>query len=73
MVTRKQINKILPEGYTIEGNYNDEGCYYFIGNGEYGDTANWYCSSVYVYRLNHLTLDQWLESFIGLASEYSNK
>ena len=67
MITRKQIDKILPEGYTIQGNYNDEGCYYFAGRGIYGDTSSWFCSSVYVCRLNHLSLAQWLESFMVLT------
>ncbi len=66
-LTRKAINKAIPKGYTIEGNYNEEGCYCFSGLGAFGDTCSWECSTVWVCRLNHLTLEQWVESFNTLA------
>lgn len=57
-LTLKTVAKALvAEGFPadielVQGN----GYLYFAG----GDAHTWYSSSVYVCRLNHLTLDQWI-------------
>lgn len=67
-ITKKAINKALPQGYEIEGSIQ-EGYYYFFGDGEYGDTANWESSSVYTCKLSDDTVEGWVESFMLLADK----
>ena len=59
-LTMKTVNKALPEGYEL---IKGEGCFYFSGEGEYGKTWEWYAGSVMVYKLNDLSLEQWVEAF----------
>jgi hypothetical protein len=51
------------EGYEL---VKGRGYFYFDGP----DTAAWPATSVYTYRLGHLTLDQWLAEFEELKGEY---
>lgn len=57
-LTLKTVNKhLMALGYTeelVKGN----GYFYFVGQG----TGNWYSTSVFVYRLNELNLNQWVDA-----------
>jgi len=61
------INKALKiagyEGYKL---VRGKGYFYFIGN----DSMFWETSSVYVYRLDELTIQQWVDNFEILKTEY---
>lgn len=63
--TTRRINEALPEGYVI---VKGEGYYYFIGDGEYGDTFQWESSSVMIPYLNLQSVKAWIESFLFLAN-----
>lgn len=61
MLTRKQIEKALPEGYGID---KADGVWYF--NGE--DTYEWYTTCSDFCSLNQGTLEQWLSAFAWCRS-----
>lgn len=63
MISIKQVNKLLPEGYEL---VKGKGYFYFSGN----DALDWETSSVYVYKISDLPLERWLEEFNYLRSEY---
>ena len=64
MLTLKQVNKALaPLGE--ERLYKGEGYYYFAD----GNAHMWEQCSVYVYTLNQLTLEQWLEEYTRLSKD----
>lgn len=69
MIQIRTINKLLPDGYEL---LKSEGCFYFVGDGEYGDTYGWFTSTVYVNAINHLSKEQWIESFFSLVEQYGN-
>lgn len=69
-LTTKIINNALPEGYEL---IKGGGCFHFDGEGEYGKTWGWYTSSVYVYKLNDLSLEQWLEHFMALVETQNDR
>jgi len=53
------VTKKLKElGFTDEL-FKGKDYFYFWGD----DASTWYSSSVYVTRLNELTLDQWIEEY----------
>lgn len=56
MLTKKQIEKALPEGYTID---KAEGVWYFGGN----DTYGWYSTCSHFCTLDQGTLEQWVRAF----------
>ena len=68
MLTLNKVNKTLqkydPEVELVKGN----GYFYFCG----GDCSDWYTSSVYVCRLNQLSLDRWIEEYLSLKQKYGN-
>lgn len=64
-VTKKMINKALPKGYEIDGSIQD-GCYHFIGNGQYGDTFSWYECTVWTCKLSDQSIKEWVQDFIRL-------
>ena len=55
MTTRAAVNKAIAHLGKIEL-VKGEGYFYFIG-----DDVNVWAESVYVYRLNELTLERWIE------------
>ena len=57
MLTLKQINKQFKELGFTEQLERGEDYFYFVGE----DTTNWVATAVYVYRLNELSLDGWVE------------
>lgn len=59
MLTAKKIIKEI--GHPHLNLYRGEGYQYFVyDNGKEGDDMVWMDYPVYVYRLNHLSLDQWV-------------
>jgi hypothetical protein len=65
MLTISKINKtIKAEGIDLEL-VPGQGYFYFVGPG----SENLYTASVLVYRLNHLTLEQWM----SYAREYAQE
>ena len=68
-VTAKQISKAIFEKYNIVVSVSRGGdCYHFYSEDESTDLrlASWPSTTVPVYRLNHLSVDQWVEHFTGL-------
>jgi hypothetical protein len=57
-ITIRQINAELKRIGKKEELVAGRGYFYFVGPG----TGNWYSTSVAVYRLNHLSLAQWVEA-----------
>ncbi len=69
MLTLKAVNKaMVARGYSDELVKGD-GYFYFIGE----KADQFYSSSVYVYRLNQLTLEQWLDDYARMLAEYEAK
>lgn len=68
MLTLKQVNNAIAKAGFNEVLVAGDGYYYFIE----GDAFQWESSSVYVYRLNHLSLDQWLAAHKALRTAYAN-
>jgi len=73
---RTTINKAIKDKFDINVCLiAGAGYYYFIsppGTPLKDDLINWQSTSVYVYRLNHLTLDQWLDQFEYLQHSKDN-
>lgn len=68
MLHIKSINKkIRSLGIDLEL-INGPGYFYFVGPG----SENLYTASVLVYKLNHLTLDQWIEYAQQYQKEIDN-
>lgn len=62
-LTLKSINKALAGRGIKEELVAGEGYYYFCE----GDAPLWQATIVPVYRLNHLTLEQWLSHWLYLS------
>ena len=62
MLTIKAVNRAIAQAGHKETLERGDGYFYFRG----GEADNWIAVSVHVYALNHLTLDQWLESLESL-------
>uniref|UniRef100_A0AAU8KZ09 Uncharacterized protein n=1 Tax=Serratia phage Kevin TaxID=3161161 RepID=A0AAU8KZ09_9CAUD len=62
MLTIKAVNKAIAEAGCKETLERGDGYFYFRG----GEADNWIATSVHVYAINHLTLNQWLEALEGL-------
>lgn len=60
MLTLKKINNEIAKLGGNEILVKGEGYYYFAEGEAYG----WYNQSVYVYRLNQLTLEQWIQEYL---------
>ncbi len=60
-LTLKKVTAALPKGYEL---VKGEGYFYFAGN----DAMSWYSSSVLVFRINDLTLEQWVTEFETLRA-----
>lgn len=58
MLTLKKVNKLLAEKYPDLELECGEGYFWVCGVG----TENWYETMIYADKLNHLTIDQWIES-----------
>lgn len=56
MLTLKRVNKALEAAGIPERLVKGRGYYYFVE----GAAAGWPCSSILVYKLNCLTLEQWI-------------
>ena len=56
MLTKKQIEKALPEGYHID---KAEGVWYFYGH----DSYIWYTTCSDFCTLDQGTIEQWVKSF----------
>lgn len=54
--TIKAVNKALPEGYEL---VRGKDYFYFDGPG----TESWFTTSVPVFRVSHLTVEQWVKEF----------
>jgi hypothetical protein len=65
MLTLKKVTKALPTGFEL---VKGEGYYYFAGP----STEGWHTTMVCVYRLNDLTLAQWLSEFESLKANWKN-
>jgi hypothetical protein len=65
MITLKQVNAALKAKGAKEMLFKGAGYFYFAE----GDTWHWPGTSVYVYRLNELTLEEWLEEHESLMGE----
>lgn len=65
MLTLKKVSKALPAGFEL---VKGEGYYYFAGPG----TEGWHTTMVCVFRLNHMTLEQWLSEFESLSTNRKN-
>jgi len=65
-MTRKQIEKALPEGYGID---KADGVYYFNGNDciMWPDTCSNFCT------LDHGTIEQWVSIFNYLRDQYEER
>lgn len=59
------IRRLGNEDELVKGN----GYFYFAGP----TAAGFYSQSVYVYRLNDLTLDQWVEEYKSKAADYAGR
>lgn len=69
MLTLKQVNsKIAELGFKAEL-VKGEGYFYFIGD----DVDLCYSTSVGVYRLNHLSMEDWLSEIKGLVEEHVDR
>ena len=64
-MTRNQIIKKI--GNPHLNLYTGEGYFYFVY--DTGSTEDWYDHSVYVYRLNHMSLDKWVDEGKGFIKE----
>lgn len=64
MVTIKQINSAIAAQGGAEKLAKGNGYFYFYD----GDAIDWRESSVYVYRLNQLSLDEWLAEWQRLKN-----
>lgn len=67
MISIRTVNNALKKLGHAEKLCKGKGYFYFYD----GDTDQWYTSSVYVHAINHLTLEQWIESFQSLKEKYS--
>jgi len=66
MLTLKQVSRAISEA--LGGDYElvkGNGYFYIWG----GDAPDWMTSTIPVYTLNQLTLDQWIEAAKGLKAE----
>ncbi len=64
MLTIKQVVKAIKQKFSVDVElYKGEGYYYFDGACVSGCSS----TSVYVYTLNQLTLEQWLDEFSNLV------
>jgi len=63
--TLNKINAALVVGGHQERLFRGKGYFYFSD----GNTPNWPATSVCVYRLNELTLEQWLEEHASLKAK----
>lgn len=61
-LTLKTVNRHLKSLGVREELVKGEGYFYFSG----GTAHKWYTTIVYVWRINDLTLEQWVESYYGL-------
>lgn len=72
-VTNKQISAAIYNAYGIAGVNVFVGggcCHFYSDDNETGlRLASWPSTTVYVYRMNHLTLAQWLSNFEILFEE----
>ncbi len=67
MLQLRTINKALAaRGHANVELVKGDGYFYFIGE----DADQFYTSSVYVYRLNQLTLEQWINDYETKLAEY---
>lgn len=68
-LTIKRINKELENrGHKGIELVKGEGYFWFTG----GETASFRSSSVYVFRLSHLTLDEWVQEYENMLEEHIN-
>ena len=65
MINLNTVNITLKKLGAAETLVKGEGYFYFID----GQAAEWETSSVYVYKVNDLTLDQWIEEYRTLKAE----
>jgi hypothetical protein len=63
----RNIDNALPVGYEI---VRGGGYFYFDGDGEYGMTSAWPTSSIAVYHLTSMSIDEWVAEFHRLAADY---
>jgi len=63
-LTLRRINAAIAAIGGREQLVRGKGYFYFVG----GNAASWPRSGVYVYRLNALTLDQWLAEYRELCN-----
>ena len=64
MLTLPSLNKLICEKYQNVCLFRGEGYFYFV----YDDGAKYVDKSVPVYRINHLTLEQWMAE----AEDFAN-
>lgn len=67
-LTLKRVNAALAAAGAKEVLVQGDGYLYFIE----GDAHCWYTSSVPVCRLNHLSLEQWVEAWQRLNDDYKD-
>lgn len=72
MLTCKQINKVIQQKYPNLELVRGDGYFYLLGT--IGDTvnhdvANWPEGSIYVCRLNHMTMEQWIDTIYGMIND----
>lgn len=69
MISIKTVNNALKKLGHEEKLCKGNGYFYFYD----GNADNWYTSSVGVYTINQLTLDQWIESFLRLKEDHKKR
>ena len=66
MISIKTVNNALKKLGHEEKLCKGNGYFYFYD----GEADQWYSSSVSVFAINHLTLEQWIESFDRLKEDF---
>lgn len=57
MLTLKTVNREIQKSFPGFELFKGDDIFYIVGPG----TELWYQTSIYTYRLNHLTIEQWIE------------
>jgi hypothetical protein len=68
-LTLKKINAAIAERGGKEVLVKGEGYFYFIE----GDAWSWSRQSVYVYRLNDMSLEAWMQAWESRRDEYQEE
>lgn len=75
--TKRQVEEAILGrfGMSVRLHRDSSGYYYFYSDDDNTDLElnRWPSTSVYVYRLNQITLEDWMGSFAGLKSAGENR